>query len=379
MKVLFTSLAIFLLQLSPVRTQMAEDVLDLLPGKGDLKLAEAGITGFIDYQYSGEMSKAKGEVNQFFVIFTDPSGRISKSVEFNRLKKPENYYCNSFDENGNLVQRRHYAPNAKLLWREGFFYDVSGKLIEQVEYADDGSIDGKTLYFYNSNGLLYKTRQLNHAGELSFWRIIDYSENNLPERITLKQAQGLTMSNTLIRYNGLLLPVERQVSAGLKGPVIRQEFLYGNNHFLTEHRSFNEKVLTSINIRKYSRGSFDRMLMENKLYLDEVICPEFCRDSVISGFLSRASFPGGTAALESYLERAVDMPDSASQQGIVIVKFKVKRNGKVRRAQVHKGLTSFLDKMAVDIVQRMPKWIPAKAGDGKFENSTVYLPLVFLK
>lgn len=379
MKSLLPVLFSFLLSVIPAKTQIVEDALDLIPGGANKKLAESGVTGFIDYQYSGELSKAQGEVNHFSVVFIDSAGKITKRVEFNRFKQPENYFCNTFDENGNLIHRVHYGAGAKLLWREGFFYDVSGRLIEQVEYAEDGSIDGKTLFLYNTNELLYKTRELNHAGELSFWRIIYYSENNLPERFTLKQGPGFTMSNTLIRYNDMALLVERQVSAGLKGPVIRQEFLYGTARLLAEERSFNDRDLTSVKIRNYCRGNFDRILLENKLYMDDVICLDKYGDQVISGFVSDASFPGGTAALEAYLNSAVEMPETASQQGVVIVEFEVKPNGKIRKEKVQKGLSPLLDEMAVDIVRDMPKWIPPQSSEGKSLKSTVYLPVVFLK
>jgi hypothetical protein len=379
MKLLFAVFITFLLPIIPGRTQNVEDVLDLIPGGKSENLSESGITGFIDFQYSGEISKARNEISHFTAVFVDALGRTIKSVEFNRFKKPENYFCNLFDVRENLAQRIHYGAGGKLLWSEGFFYDVSGKLIERVEYAEDGSIDGKTLYFYNADNQLYKTRQLNHKGDLSFWRIIYYSAKNLPERITLKQAHGFTMSNAFFRYNDQSLPVERRVSAGLKGPVSREEFLYDVNHLLAEQRSFNERNLTSIKIRDHCRGSFDRMLMENKLYMDDVVCMEKYSEPVISGYTSRASFPEGTAALEAFLNSAVKMQDSDPQQGVVMDEFEVNSNGRVRKVKVQKGLSKLLDEMAVDIVRDMPKWIPAQSVEGKPLSSMVFLPVVFLK
>jgi TonB family protein len=379
MKLVSTVFTIFLLQVIPVRAQNVENVLDFIPGGGSETLAESGITGFIDYHYSGEISKARREANHFTVVFIDSSGRIIKSVEFNRFRKIENYWCNAFNESGNLAQRIHYGPGGELLWSEGFFYDVSGKLVEQVEYAEDGSIDGKMLFFFNEDGHLYKTRQLNYAGELSFWQIFYYSDEKLPERISLKQAQGFTMSNTLILYDDDFLPIQRKVSAGRKAPVSSDLFFYDANHLLAEQRFFYNRDLEAINIRNYCRGNFDRMLMENKLYMDEGICPTQCCDPVISEFVSHASFPGGTAALEAYLNSTVKMPVPAPQQGVVMVEFEVKTNGKVRKVKVQKGLTPLLDEMAVDIVQDMPNWIPAQSTEGKPKKSMVYLPVVFLK
>ncbi|WP_291861929.1 energy transducer TonB [Marinilabilia sp.] len=379
MRLLVTFCMLLFISVIPAKTQIIDDFFDLVPGRGSQKLAESGVSGFIDYQYSGKISKARGEANHFSAVFIDSIGRIVKTVEFNRFNQPENYSCYTFDDPGNLVQRAHYDSGGKLLWHEGFFYDVSGKLIERVEYAEDGSVDGKTLYFFNAEGHLYKTRQLNYAGELSFWQIIHYSATNLPGRISLKQAQGFTMSNTHIHYNDHSLPVERIVSAGAKGPVTREKFLYDDDALLTEQRTFNEGDLKSILVRNYCRGNFPRMLMENKLYTDDVKCTEKAFGSLISGFTSRASFPGGIEGLNAYLTSVVQMPDSATQQGVVMVVFEVKSNGKIRKVKVQKALSPLLDEMAVDIVMDMPPWIPAQSPDGKPEKSKVYLPVVFLK
>jgi len=73
------------------------------------------------------------------------------------------------------------------------------------------------------------------------------------------------------------------------------------------------------------------------------------------------------------------VPETPSQQGVVVVEFDVKSNGKIRKEKVQKGLSPLLDEMAIDVVQNMPNWIPAKSSDGKFVKSRVYLPVVFLK
>ncbi|PRZ00683.1 TonB family protein [Marinilabilia salmonicolor] len=378
MKPFFTFCFLFLFFLANLNAQLLDKFPDFLPD-GKIKGVErTGVSGFIEYQYSGEASKKKGEANHFIVVFIDARGRITKSIEFNQFRNPEKCSVNAFDESDRLTQRSHFNAKGKLLWREVFYYDVTGKLTERVELADDGSIDGRTVYIYDKEGLLFKTRQFDYAGKLSFFQVFYYSENKLPERIILKQARGFTMSNTILRYQNSLLPAERVVSAGSKGPVLREEYIYDRNHLWDEKRVFQMGDLKTVHVRNYCKGNFRQRLNDEQLLMDEVSVDEPF-DSGSYGFKARASFPNGKSALDSFLRSRVNLPDTVSQQGVVMVSFVVKPSGKVRKAKVQKGLTPLLNDMALKIVKKMPAWIPAKSGSGRPEKSTVYLPLVFVK
>ncbi len=72
-------------------------------------------------------------------------------------------------------------------------------------------------------------------------------------------------------------------------------------------------------------------------------------------------FPGGQAALMSYLAKNIKYPTIAQEngtQGRVIIQFVVNRDGSIVDARVARGVDPYLDKEALRVVNTMPKWKP---------------------
>ena len=77
-----------------------------------------------------------------------------------------------------------------------------------------------------------------------------------------------------------------------------------------------------------------------------------------------ASFPGGDAALQSYISKNLKYPDVALEQelqGVVKVRFKINKDGSVGEVQVIKSLSRACDAAAVAAVKKLPRFIPAKS------------------
>ena len=92
-----------------------------------------------------------------------------------------------------------------------------------------------------------------------------------------------------------------------------------------------------------------------------------------------ASFPGGDAAMMKWLSNNVRYPESAQQndiQGRVIVKFVVEKDGSIGQATILKGVDKDLDREAIRVVKKMPKWQPGK-NNGVAVRSYFNLPVVF--
>lgn len=92
-----------------------------------------------------------------------------------------------------------------------------------------------------------------------------------------------------------------------------------------------------------------------------------------------AEFPGGQAALMRWLSNNVRYPESAQQndiQGRVIVKFVVEKDGSIGHVQVVKGVDKDLDREAIRVVKKMPRWQPGK-NNGVAVRSYFNLPVVF--
>lgn len=90
-------------------------------------------------------------------------------------------------------------------------------------------------------------------------------------------------------------------------------------------------------------------------------------------------FFGGSEKLYDYIFVNLNYPESARKEkiiGEVFTQFVIDIEGKVKDVKVIKGIHPDLDKEAIRIIQKMPKWIPGKK-DGKNVNTMVSLPIKF--
>lgn len=93
----------------------------------------------------------------------------------------------------------------------------------------------------------------------------------------------------------------------------------------------------------------------------------------------QAEFPGGMAALMKWLSKNIRYPEAAQQndiQGKVIVKFVVEKDGSIGAATILKGVDKDLDREALRVVKKMPKWQPGK-NNGVAVRSYFNLPVTF--
>ena len=91
------------------------------------------------------------------------------------------------------------------------------------------------------------------------------------------------------------------------------------------------------------------------------------------------SFPGGNAALMSWLSSNIHYPPVAEENGIqgrVVVSFVVEPDGSITNVQVVRGVDPSLDKEAVRVTKAMPKWQPGKQ-NGQAVRVKYNLPVTF--
>ena len=80
-------------------------------------------------------------------------------------------------------------------------------------------------------------------------------------------------------------------------------------------------------------------------------------------------FPGGRAALSLFIQKHVTYPKikkEGRKEGTVYVRFTVDKWGGIYDAKVIKGLGEAYDQEALNLIQKMPKWVP-----GKYEGQAV--------
>lgn len=92
-----------------------------------------------------------------------------------------------------------------------------------------------------------------------------------------------------------------------------------------------------------------------------------------------AEFPGGMAALMRWLNNNMRYPEAAQQndiQGRVMVNFVVEKDGSIANVKIAKGVDKDLDREALRVVKKMPKWQPGK-NNGVAVRSYFNLPVTF--
>lgn len=80
---------------------------------------------------------------------------------------------------------------------------------------------------------------------------------------------------------------------------------------------------------------------------------------------SAASFNGGQAALNAYLNARLDYPEIAQEYGVegtISIRFKVMTDGSLAHFSIKESLSEQCDEKVLAVLQAMPNWIPAQQG-----------------
>jgi protein TonB len=90
-------------------------------------------------------------------------------------------------------------------------------------------------------------------------------------------------------------------------------------------------------------------------------------------------FPGGEAALYTFLAKNLKYPKLAREIGVmgkVLVEFIVWKDGTIRDMKILRGLGSGCDEEVIRVINKMPKWKPGIQG-GKRVNVMFRMPISF--
>lgn len=102
-------------------------------------------------------------------------------------------------------------------------------------------------------------------------------------------------------------------------------------------------------------------------------------EKIFEAVEQQAQFPGGPGALNSWLSKNLNYPELAQQNGVegkVIVQFVVEKDGSISSPVIARGVDKDLDREAIRVVKKMPKWSPGK-NNGVAVRSKFTLPVVF--
>lgn len=102
--------------------------------------------------------------------------------------------------------------------------------------------------------------------------------------------------------------------------------------------------------------------------------------SMVYDFPERmAQFPGGSAAMDLFILKNKNYPQSLKDAGVVgkvYVQFIVEKDGSLTNISIRRGTNTDLDKEALNVVEKMPNWIPGSVR-GKIVRVKYTLPITF--
>ncbi len=111
----------------------------------------------------------------------------------------------------------------------------------------------------------------------------------------------------------------------------------------------------------------------------KVIVQEEEKDEVFQVVEQPPAFPGGMEALHRWMHKELRYPITAQENGIegrVYIQFVVGKDGAIRDVVVVRSVDPALDKEAVRMVEKMPRWIPGKQR-GVPVSASFTLPVTF--
>lgn len=91
------------------------------------------------------------------------------------------------------------------------------------------------------------------------------------------------------------------------------------------------------------------------------------------------AFSGGQEVMATFMQETIKYPELAFKQGVegvVLVNFRISKEGKILKPYVSKGVHSALDQEALRMVKEMPNWSPALQ-NGEPREVAYQLPIRF--
>jgi TonB family protein len=112
---------------------------------------------------------------------------------------------------------------------------------------------------------------------------------------------------------------------------------------------------------------------------DELILEKQLEEEVFTIVEVNPEFNGGMNEMLNFLREHIIYPEDAKEIGIegkVLIQFIVHKDGQLSDFKVIKKVYPSVDREALRVVQKMPKWIPGK-NNGKIVSVRVVIPIIF--
>lgn len=138
---------------------------------------------------------------------------------------------------------------------------------------------------------------------------------------------------------------------------------------------------SKISIKNVTEGAED-FTSQDQLKKEVVVVEEPVKHEpakIFEAVEQMPTFPGGEAALYKFLSDNINYPAAAAEEGVsgrVVVRFVVTKTGAIDQVTIARGKHPALDKEAMRVVKKLPKFIPGKQ-NGENVNVWYTLPVNF--
>ena len=142
----------------------------------------------------------------------------------------------------------------------------------------------------------------------------------------------------------------------------------------------HERLIRAQDIRDRYKGLSVRAVSQKGMTMTQIESMNQYEDDVIYNDVKQEPlFPGGSQALQEYIDKNLRYPTFAAEMGIqgsVTLSFVIEKDGSVSNIQVIRSPFEELTKEAIRLVQTMPKWEPGLL-DSKPVRVMYKLPITF--
>jgi antitoxin component YwqK of YwqJK toxin-antitoxin module len=294
------------------------------------------------------------------------------SSQFLHSQKIEKFYNYRWTEVTNAAKARFYAiiENKDTVWQRQDFYIQEARLQMSGYYKEaECKIEHGEFSWYHPNGLLQTRGRYVNGKKNGVWLSfhsngmmsdsVFYNENGGVVGTRLGwHANGMMADSTMINPDGSGVSIywwengnpsaAGRYAAGFKRQG-KWQYFHSNGQLAS--------------LETYNNGQ-----LVDKEYFDE----KGNKQSDTTNRDREASFPGGLAAWQKYLQKNLYFPSqyklTNTDEAVVMVRFAVNEDGSVSEPAVTISLHPDFDKIALDVIRRSPKWQPAISHNRKIKE-----------
>lgn len=349
-----------------------------LKEKERLKYKENNIRGFVDKFYNYTEAQKDDTVRHYRKVKIDSSGNIIMISDFDQNRKFESLTKFIYNEkNENIFT--YYIEEGRMKYKTNHYYSLDNEILESVITTEFGSVHQSKSYNYDSGNRITLLKTIGPSGNIISEAKPRFNEMKLPREC--KSYQGSTLiSEYQFKYNNDLISEEDFSEKGDKNQ-FNLKYFYKDN--LIDSSFVNTNGIISVFKRRHFK--FGQKLRNDEKWL---IIPDFNKYFKVDNnytqkfiFETPPQFPGGKDALTEYIDENLKYPKKAMKEGIeglVIISFVIDSSGSTGNIRVNKSIDYELDNAAIDLVKKMPKWIPAIDSGGRETMSSFKLPVNFI-